>query len=168
MTDVHVVFGAGTIGRALIDELLTRGLSVRAIVRSRAAGLPDAVDQAVGDASDMAFAAEAASGSAAVYQCMNPPYHRWAELFPPLQRSVVGGARAAGARYVSFENVYMYGDTGGAPITEDLPHAADTRKGKVRAAMADELRRLSDTGDLAVATARDTLASRSARSRQTM
>ena len=33
----------------------------------------------------------------------------------------------------------MYGDTKGVPITEQLPNAAHTRKGKVRAAMAEEM-----------------------------
>jgi nucleoside-diphosphate-sugar epimerase len=31
----------------------------------------------------------------------------------------------------------MYGDTDGKPLTEDLPYAATTRKGKVRAAMSE-------------------------------
>ena len=34
------------------------------------------------------------------------------------------------------ENTYMYGDTDGRPLTEDLPYAAHTRKGQVRAAMS--------------------------------
>ena len=154
MGDVHVVFGLGPVGRAAIEALSELRLPVRAVGRRYVAGLPDAIEQLAGDAANMAFAAEAAGGAAAVYQCMNPPYNRWGDLFPPLQRSVAAAARGAGARYVSFENVYTYGDTGGAPITEDLPHAAHTRKGKVRAAMAVELKRMSAAGDLAVATAR--------------
>jgi nucleoside-diphosphate-sugar epimerase len=152
--DTHVVFGAGTIGLAAIEALTALGLPVRVVSRSGATGLPDGVEQATGDAADPAFAREAATGAAAVYQCLNPPYSRWTDLFPPLQRSVVAAAQAAGARYVSFENVYMYGDTHGAPITETLPHAPTTRKGTVRATMAEELQRLSAAGDLAVATAR--------------
>ncbi|MEJ0097540.1 MAG: hypothetical protein WDM84_05860 [Bauldia sp.] len=85
---------------------------------------------------------------------MNPPYQDWVRLFPPLQRAVVAAAKAARARYVSFENVYMYGDTKGVPITEHLPNAAATRKGRARAAMADELAHLASAGDLEVATAR--------------
>lgn len=154
MTDLHVVFGAGTIGRALVDALVARGLAVRVISRSRAADLPPGVEQAEGDAADAAFAKAATEGAATVYQCLNPPYSRWADLFPPLQASVVAAARAVGARYVSFENVYMYGDTHGAPISEDLPFETKTRKGRVRAAMAGDLARLSAAGDLRLATAR--------------
>lgn len=130
------------------------GLAVRLVSRSAAADLPPGVEQATGDAADPAFARDAAKGAATVYQCLNAPYPQWADLFPPLQASVVAAARAADARYVSFENVYMYGDTHGAPITEDLPFAATTRKGRVRAAMAEELARLAAAGDLRLATAR--------------
>ncbi len=151
--DVHVVFGTGAIGRALIDALVARDLPVRAVCR-RPSNLPEGVKTVAGDAADAAFATAAAADAAAVYQCMNPPYHRWSDLFPPLQRSVAAAAQSAGARYISFENVYMYGDTHGAPITEDLPHAATTRKGRLRSAMAAELKALADAGDLALATAR--------------
>jgi nucleoside-diphosphate-sugar epimerase len=154
MPSLHVVFGTGAIGRALIDVLISRDLPVRSVRRTRSAGLPATVEQLLGDASNQAFASEAARGATVVYQCMNPPYHKWVELFPPLQSAVVAGAKAAGARYVSFENVYMYGDTKGVPITERLPNAAQTRKGRVRAAMADELAQLGSKGDLQVATAR--------------
>jgi nucleoside-diphosphate-sugar epimerase len=37
------------------------------------------------------------------------------------------------------ENVYMYGPTGGRLLTEDLPYAANTRKGTTRARMSRDL-----------------------------
>jgi nucleoside-diphosphate-sugar epimerase len=48
----------------------------------------------------------------------------------------------------------MYGDTGGRPMTETTPERPHSRKGAIRAAMAEQLRRLHDAGDLAVTTAR--------------
>jgi uncharacterized protein YbjT (DUF2867 family) len=76
MTGAHVVFGTGAIGLALIDELVGTGLPTRAVNRSGRAPVPDGVDVIGGDASDPAFAADAAAGADAVYQCLNPPYHR--------------------------------------------------------------------------------------------
>ena len=154
MNDVHVVFGTGAIGLALIDELAGRGLPVRAVNRSGSAEVPRGVEVLGGDVSDGDFAVRAAAGAVVVYQCLNPAYHRWAEDFPALQDSAVHAARTVDARLVSFENVYMYGDTGGAPITETTPTNPHTRKGKVRLAMAEQLRRLHDDGELAVTTAR--------------
>jgi nucleoside-diphosphate-sugar epimerase len=154
MSDVHVVFGTGPVGLALIDELVAKALPVRVVNRSGQAQVPRGVEVIAGDVSNPEIAIKAAGSAAVVYQCMNPPYHRWADLFPPLQAAVVQAARRIGARYVSFENTYMYGDTGGTPMTEMTPLGAQTRKGKVRLAMARQLSELHDAGDLAVTTAR--------------
>jgi len=154
MSEIHVVFGTGAIGLALLDELVAAGLPARAVNRSGRAEVPDGVEIVAGDASDPEFAVRAAADAAVVYQCLNPPYNRWAELFPPLQDAAVHAARANGARYVSFENTYMYGDTQGAPMTETTALGAHTRKGRVRLAMAEQLRNLGSCGDLEITTAR--------------
>jgi nucleoside-diphosphate-sugar epimerase len=116
--------------------------------------LPNGVEAVAGDASNPDSLVKAAAGAAVVYQCMNPPYHSWVDLFPTIQAAAVGAARGNGARYVSFENTYMYGDTGEAPITETTALGAHTRKGRVRLAMARQLSELHAAGDLAVSTAR--------------
>jgi len=48
----------------------------------------------------------------------------------------------------------MYGDTQGKPLSEELPYAANTRKGKVRAAMANSLLEAHRLGQVRVASAR--------------
>lgn len=154
MSDIHVVLGTGAIGLALVEELVASGRSVRAVNRSGRADVPAGVEVRAGDLTDPAFAGAATADAAVIYQCLNPPYHRWAEEFPGLQDAGVGAARAAGARFVSFENTYMYGDTNGEPMTETTPMRAHTRKGKVRAAMAEQLQALYESGDLRVSTAR--------------
>jgi nucleoside-diphosphate-sugar epimerase len=89
-----------------------------------------------------------------LYQCLNAPYNRWPELFPPLQRGVMAAAERTGALLVSLENLYGYGPTGGRPMTEDLPLAATTSKGRTRAAMASELLAAATAGRLRVAIGR--------------
>ncbi len=116
--------------------------------------VPSEVKVVAGDAANPAFTVEVSEGAKAVYQCLNPPYTKWPELFPPMQAAVLEGAAAAGAKLVSFENVYMYGPTGGAPLTEDLPYAATTRKGSVRARMADDLLAAHEAGTVRVAIGR--------------
>ena len=150
----HVVFGTGAIGLALIDQLAAAGEEVVAVNRSGRAQVPSRVKVVAGDASNPAFAADVTSGAAVVYQCLNPPYTQWPELFPPMQAAVLAAATAAGAKLVSFENVYMYGPTGGAPLTEDLPYAATTRKGSVRGRMADDLLAAHAAGTVRVAIGR--------------
>jgi nucleoside-diphosphate-sugar epimerase len=154
MSELHVVFGSGPIGRATATELTGQGLPVRLVNRSGRAPAPPGVEVVAADASDPAAATTAAGGAAVVYQCLNPQYHRWAEDFPPLQAGVVAACQAHGARLVTFENVYMYGDTRGVPMTETTPYAAHTRKGRVRLAMTEQLRALHARGDLDVTIAR--------------
>lgn len=96
----------------------------------------------------------AAEGASVVYFALNPPYDKWPELFPPMQANVLAAAKQAQARLVAMENVYMYGPTGGAPLTESLPPAATTKKGRVRAAMHAELMSAYQAGDVAVAVGR--------------
>jgi nucleoside-diphosphate-sugar epimerase len=137
--DLHVVFGTGQVGQALAACLAGRGLAVRAVSRHRPPALADGIDWRAADAADPDAAADAAKGAAVVYQCLNAPYPRWPELFPPLQRGALAAAERAGALLVTLENLYGYGPTGGKPMTEDLPLAATTVKGRTRAAMTGEL-----------------------------
>lgn len=151
---LHVVFGTGPVGMAVADELLRKGRRVRIVNRSGRADVPGNVEVVGGDATDKVFAGEASAGASVVYFALNPPYDRWPELFPPLQAGVMEGAAAAGAKLVAMENLYMYGPTGGKPLTEDLPHAATTRKGEVRARMSRELFAAHESGRVRVTAGR--------------
>jgi nucleoside-diphosphate-sugar epimerase len=93
-------------------------------------------------------------GSAVIYQCLNAPYAQWPERFPPLQRGAVAAAERSGALLVNLENLYGYGPTGGKPMTEDLPLAATTVKGRTRAAMTAELLAAAAAGRIRIAIGR--------------
>jgi nucleoside-diphosphate-sugar epimerase len=149
-----VVLGAtGGAGGALVKELAGRGHRVRAVSRKPAAGLPEGVEQQAADAADPAQARTACQGATVVYHCAQPPYERWAAEFPPLTQSIADAAAAAGARLVYADNLYAYGPVDG-PITEDLPALATTRKGRVRALMAERLLAAHRAGTLQVAVGR--------------
>ncbi|WP_131683058.1 NAD-dependent epimerase/dehydratase family protein [Pseudarthrobacter sp. YALA5] len=151
---LHVVFGTGAIGMATFDALRRRGRTVRLVNRSGQATVPEGVEVVAGDAADPVFAARAARGAAVVYQTMNPPYHQWSARFPQLQSAVLAAAGATGARLVSMENVYMYGRPAGLPLTEDRRNNAHTKKGRLRAGMAEELLKAHRAGRVEVAIGR--------------
>ena len=151
---LHVVFGTGQVGLALASHLVTLGADVRTVSRHRPAVLADGVDWRAADATDPEAATDAAKGAAVVYQCLNAPYTKWRELFPPLQQGVLMAAAGADALLVTLENVYGYGPTGGRAMTEDLPLVATTSKGRVRAAMTAELLAAADAGHVRVAIGR--------------
>jgi nucleoside-diphosphate-sugar epimerase len=153
-SDLHVVFGTGPVGMATVELLAAGGHRVRVVNRSGRAEVPVGVEVRGGDAADSGFSRNATAGAAVVYQCLNPPYTRWPELFPPLQAGVLDGATATGAKLVAMENLYMYGSTKGAPLTENLPYAAIGRKGKTRAEMAQALLDAHKAGKVRVAIGR--------------
>jgi len=151
---LHVVFGTGQVGLALAGRLAGLGADVRAVSRRRPVALADGVDWRGADATDLDAASDAAKGASVVYQCLNAPYTRWPDLFPPLQRGALTAAEHAGALLVTLENVYAYGPTSGQPMTEDLPLAATTSKGRTRAAMTEELLSAADGGRVRIAIGR--------------
>jgi nucleoside-diphosphate-sugar epimerase len=67
---------------------------------------------------------------------------------------VLSAAEHTGALMVSLENLYAYGPTNGRPMTEDLPLAATTVKGRTRAAMTEELLAAADAGRVRIAIGR--------------
>ena len=142
-------------GQWTARSLREKGLPVRVVNRSgsRPEFLPTDVEVVAADASDTAQAIRAAEGATVVYQALNPAYHQWVELFPALQRGALEAAAAAGARYVSIDNLYMYGEVDG-PLTESLPNNAQTKKGRLRAQMAREVMEAHESGRVRAAVLR--------------
>ncbi len=136
---LHVVFGgSGGAGGALVRELAARGKRVRAVTRSGRGDVPHGVEAVRADAADAAGARAACAGAAVVYHAVNVPYPAWAEALPPVMDGLIGAASAAGATLVYADNLYAYGPVD-RPMTEDLPAAATTRKGRLRARLAETL-----------------------------
>jgi nucleoside-diphosphate-sugar epimerase len=135
---IHLVAGLGPVGRAVVDELVLRGIPVRAIFRHQVADLPPGVEVVDADLTDPEASRRAMTGAAVVYHTASAPYDRWLDLLPPLMRGVLQGAAATGARIVYADNLYAYGPVVG-PLTEGLPYRAAGPNGRVRAALADEL-----------------------------
>lgn len=152
--ELHVVFGVGQVGRLLAGRLAELGMKVRVLSRNRPGVLPAGVDWRAVDASSPEAATEATADASVIYQCLNAPYTDWPKSFPPLQRGVLTAAERSGALLVSLENIYAYGPTGGRPMTEELPLAATTVKGRTRAAMSIELLNAVDAGRVRAAIGR--------------
>lgn len=99
--------------------------------------------------SDMTFAADlldaqqtrnAVKGSDTVYFAagLPPDSALWERQFPAMLKNALEATRMAGAKFVYFDNTYMYPQSN-APQTEETRFAPRGRKGKVRAAMADKV-----------------------------
>ncbi|TXH46798.1 MAG: NAD-dependent epimerase/dehydratase family protein [Burkholderiaceae bacterium] len=86
---------------------------------------------------DAGQTAAAVKGSEVVYFTagLPPDTALWEAQFPTMLRNALNASRAAGARFVYFDNTYMYPQDARV-LTEDAPFQPNGRKGQVRAAMA--------------------------------
>jgi nucleoside-diphosphate-sugar epimerase len=130
----HVIVGAGPVGSATANLLAERGDHVRVVTRRGTGPQHANIELVAADASDAAALRRLASGAAALYNCANPPYHRWPTDWPPIASALLSAAESSGAVLVTANNVYGYGPVD-VPMTEDLPFDPPTVKGRVRAKM---------------------------------
>ena len=154
-SELHVIFGTGPLGKGVARELVKRGVHVRMVNRSGSStDVPPEVEVVKGDAYNPQNTRELTKDAAAVYQCAQPEYHEWVEKFPPLQAAIMEGAIANGAKLIVGDNLYSYGDPNGKPITENSPTAPITKKGRVRAQMAEAVLEAHRSGKLRAAIGR--------------
>lgn len=141
---VYVVIGFGPAGAAVARLLVAEGHSVRVITKS-GRGPESGIDHVSSDATDSKRLTDAVQGAEAIFNCAAPPYHRWANEWPPLASSVCAAAEATGAVLVMLGNLYGYGPVDG-PMTEQLPLAATGPKGLARKAVWERAHDLHEQG----------------------
>ena len=127
----HLVVGAGPIGSAVVRRLAAQGDRVRVVTRSGSGPDLPGVEKVAADAADAARMRELAAGSAVVYNCVNPAYHRWATDWPPVAAALLGAAESADAVLVTTANLYGYGHVD-RRMTEDMPLVGGYEKADVR------------------------------------
>ncbi len=147
---VTVLGATGGTGRAIVTELAARGHSVTAASRSVAAqDLPDGVRAEPTDLLDADSARRACEGAEVVVMAAAVPYSRWATDLVTMVDAAIDAAAHAGARLVMVDNLYAYGAPD-APISEDTPEAATTRKGQLRAELGRRLLAAHEAGRVRV------------------
>ncbi len=138
MSALHVVVGAGQVGVPLAQRLLADGHQVRMLRHSAREAVPGAELLRV-DLADAPAVRKATEGAAVIYHCANPDYFTalWARLLPIWTESLIGAASASGARLVVLDNVYPFGDLKGKPLNEDATMQPSSKKGTIRAQVAE-------------------------------
>ena len=131
---MQLIVGAGAIGSSLASKLAADGEKVRLVTRTGSGPEHPMIDRVAADASDASELRRLAEGAEVVYNAANPPYHRWPELWPPMAGAMLAAAKDNDAVLVITGNLYVYGPVD-RPMTEDMPLAAPTVKGKVRVKM---------------------------------
>ena len=98
---------------------------------------------------------EAVAGSQVVYLTAGLPYKAsvWQKTWPLIMKNVITACAEEGAGLVFFDNIYMYGRVSGW-MTEETPHRPVSRKGKVRAEIAEMLLEAAAVGKVKALIAR--------------
>jgi nucleoside-diphosphate-sugar epimerase len=147
MSEIHVVLGSGNIGLKLASRLGNEGKQV--LLLSRNADAPEMrnVKQLVADAASFSSLITVAPKADFIYNCVNPPYNKWEELWPPINKAVIEFAMKTEAVLVTSSNLYCYGPHDGV-LTEKLPLNAKWKNGRVRADMWLEVKARHDAGQI--------------------
>ena len=131
---LHVVVGSGPVGSGTALLLASRGDQVRVVSRSGGGPEHPNVERVVADAGDAGRLSALAEGAVALYNCVNPAYHRWLTDWPPIASALLTAAERSGAVYVMTGSLYGYGEVDG-PMTASTPLAATHPKLKLKADM---------------------------------
>ncbi|MFM8690228.1 MAG: NAD-dependent epimerase/dehydratase family protein, partial [Candidatus Limnocylindrus sp.] len=141
----YVVVGAGAIGSLVDDQLAADGHMVTTISRSGPSSTNPRVEHVAGDAGDATFLARMAADAAAIFNCVNPPYHRWPQEWPPIAAALLHAAESSGAVLTTLSNLYAYGIPDGR-LTPETPFRAAYAKGIVRGQMWLDAKAAHDAG----------------------
>ena len=137
---MQTILGAGgAIGTELLNELVRKRKPVRLVGRSpkQVQGVAETVSA---DLSDLPQTISAVAGSTVVYLLVGLKYEVkvWRELWPRIMSNAIEACKLADAKLIFFDNVYMYGKVVG-PMTENTPFNPCSRKGEIRAQIANTL-----------------------------
>jgi nucleoside-diphosphate-sugar epimerase len=152
---IHTILGAGgIIAKELTKLLLENNQRVRLVSRQPRAVSID-TDVMAADLTNYQQTKAAVSGSGVVYLCAGLTYDRkiWAASWPKIMQNAIDACKAADARLIFFDNVYMYGLVNG-PMTEDTPYNPVSKKGEIRASIAERLMNEVKAGNIRASIAR--------------
>jgi len=153
---MQTILGAnGQIAVELARELHRNYTQNLRLVSRKPRKVNDTDELVSADLMNSAQTLEAVRGSEVVYFTagLPPDTELWEGQFPAILRNALDATRAAGAKFVYFDNTYLYPQSAQRQ-TEETAFAPVGRKGRVRALMAEMVLAEMQRGDIPVAIAR--------------
>ena len=153
---MQTILGAGgVIGIELAKALKKYTDDIRLV--SRHPNKVNETDQILSaDLTDPAETAVAIRGAEIVYLTVGLPYRTkiWQQRWPLIMHNVIEGCKIYEAKLVFFDNIYLYDPASLANMTEETPVNPASKKGKVRAEIAQMLLEQVNKGNLKALIAR--------------
>jgi nucleoside-diphosphate-sugar epimerase len=153
---MHTILGAGgPVANALTRELLNNNETVRQVSRKPVSITGKNVDWKKADLLNYAELLVASKGSSVIYLTAGLVYDKkiWAAQWPVIMKNVINVVKETGARFIFFDNVYMYGLVNG-PMMEDSLYNPSSVKGEIRAKIATQLMDEAKAGNIKATIAR--------------
>ena len=135
----HIILGAGgVIGNVLTKELSVNNEKIKLV--SRSAKTFNGIETAKADLTKYDEVKTVIEESSTVYVTAGLAYDIkvWRTDWPKIMRNTIDACKAKNASLIFFDNVYSYGKVAGA-MTEETPFNPCSKKGEVRAKIAEDL-----------------------------
>src|SRR5688572_2704245 len=146
---MHTILGArGVIGRELSHALSADSIPVRQV--GREPKRLDASDEVrAADLLDATATENALAGTDVAYLVAGLKYDLavWQDQWPRIMRNVIAACSRQKCKLVFFDNVYAYGKVDGV-MTEETPFNPTSKKGEVRAQIAQLLLDVMRAGEV--------------------
>ncbi|MFD1206089.1 SDR family NAD(P)-dependent oxidoreductase [Sporosarcina contaminans] len=137
MNRALVLGASGGMGYAIVNELSSRGVEVTAFARSEQKlnhlyGERPEITIQTGDIFNLHDVIAASENTDIIFQAANIPYPEWEDNLLPFIGNVLKAAETQQTKLILIENIYAYGKSTGAKMTENTPKQPTTKKGKIR------------------------------------
>ncbi|MGE7942771.1 SDR family NAD(P)-dependent oxidoreductase [Lysinibacillus xylanilyticus] len=144
MKTALVVGASGGMGYALVNELVSRNIHVKAFARNKEKLVAlfqhhKNVEIISGDAFNEQEMMKASNGVDVIFHAISFPYQDWAKQHNRCLDMVIRIAEKQGAKIALVDNIYAYGRQSTNRITEETRKEPQTKKGKIRLAMENKL-----------------------------
>lgn len=144
-----ILGSGGPIGTELAKVLTKYTTDIRLVSRSPEKVNPED-ELMAGDLLDYSIVDSAAKGSEIIYLTVGLSYDlkKWKKDWPTIMGNVIKACKEHDCKLVFFDNVYMYDKDHLSPMTENTPVNPPSKKGLVRAKIAEMLMQEIWTGAL--------------------
>jgi nucleoside-diphosphate-sugar epimerase len=140
---MKTILGTGQLGLTIMDILLKENPNEKILLVNRNGNLdipvPENVQVAAADVTDAIDMELIARRSEVIFSCTDVPYQLWANFYPATASALAYALEKTNTRLVFADNLYSYGNVKGAVMHEEMPHSAQTKKGRIRASVIQTL-----------------------------